>query len=424
MRKSIATAAAAGIALAGVTALQGGALASPEPRDVAVATMLAAKTSPAVQAIGLDYTGTVMVPQPVPTKAFEELFAKAERHAEAGRLPADQQSQLKWVLRTAAKNVTKYLVPGKTVEKATVSTGSTCTGWWITPDGYMVTGQHCVAQPDAQVRELLADAVLPKAIKGNQQSFLKQMSKFAQPDDAMAQLAENLFTSYHHKNVRLTGVKREHRVAMQDADGAITIRNLNLVAEGSRWPGEDFALLKMEEASGLPTLSLGNDDDVRVGDHLYISGFPGITMLDPGLDPRSKFYPSLTDGAYNVKRTSTMGVPYLQVQAPAYGGNSGGPVFGEDGKVVGMLIAGPQLDGGTAETASYVLPVSIIRKKLAAAGARPVLAETSQIYDSALEDFFAGRYETALDKFHQVQELYPAHPYVGGFIADAKKALR
>ncbi|MFE3453030.1 serine protease [Nonomuraea sp. NPDC059194] len=424
MRKSAA--AAAGIAaLAALTAVQGVALAEPRPKDVAVGTRLAAKTNPAVQLIDQSYTATVVIREPVPTKAFRALFAKAERLAKAGRIPADHQSRADWVLRTAAKNVKKYLAPGKAVRKVATVAGGNCTGWWVTSDGYMVTASHCVGAANAELRQLFVSQALSTTVKNDVRDFTRFASRFAQPDEEMAGLAEKLFVAHHLRVMRLIDLKKPLSVVLHDGQGTITLGSLELVAKGSNFPGEDFALLKMAGARGLPTVSLGRDDDVRVGDSLYISGFPGITVANPNLDARSKLFPSVTEGAYNVKRRTVEGVPYLQAQAPAYHGSSGGPVFGSDGRVIGMLIAGNvKFDGGFTENASFVLPVGIIKRRLAVASVKPVTSATSRIYGSGLEDYFARRYGAALKKFRLVRELYPAHPYVGGFIEDTKKALR
>ncbi|MEU4701341.1 serine protease [Nonomuraea dietziae] len=423
MRSRRVPATAIAMALSAATLAQGIAHADPRPRDIAVGTRLAARTNPAVQLIGMSYSGTVMVPSPVPTAAFTALFAKAEKHAKAGRIPADHQSQVKWVLRTASRNVGKYLVPGKPARKAATEVSSICTGWWITPDGYMVSGAHCVATDNTLLRQRFAELALPKVIEVDVRGFLKSVAGFAQPDDGMAKLARTLFTAYDLKAMRVTGVRKRLAVKMHDGKGRISVRALGLVAKGSDYPGVDFALLRMKGARNLPTLSLGRDGDVRVGDYLYISGFPGITVFNATLDERSRMYPSLTEGAYNVKRTTVSGVPYLQAQAPSYGGNSGGPVFSKEGKVVGTLVAGArQVDGADTENASFVLPVGVIRKRLAAAGVAPVMSETSKVYDAALDDYFAGRNSRALERFLRVRELYPAHPYVGAFITELKSS--
>ncbi|GIH92694.1 serine protease [Planobispora siamensis] len=424
---------AAGLAVTGVVIspglVAGEALAAgAPPGDVAVGTRLAAESDPAVQLIALDYTATVVVPRAGPRRTFAALQAQAERHAKAKRIPGDRQSQMKWVLRKAAADVDRYLRPAGDDRRVRSGYGGFCTGWWITSDGYMVTGSHCVGSPKAALRQGFAGKALPKIGDGDVRTFLKEISQVAQADDELIRLTRNMFDRFNVKHMRVTGLKRYISLVSPLPGGGMDrtakIRPLKLVARGRDYPGEDFALLKLAGARNLPTVPLGRDTDVRVGDTLYINGFPGLITSSTVFDLRSKLYPALTEGAYNAKRTTVWNVPYIQAQAPSYKGNSGGPVFSREGKVVGMLIAGsPEPDGGVTENHSFILPVNIVRKRLAAAGVTARQSLTSRVYDSALDDFFAHRYRAALPKFRKVHALYPAHPYVAGYIADSRKAI-
>ncbi|WP_345567410.1 serine protease [Nonomuraea rosea] len=424
-------AAMTGAILTVATLAQGNALADgakqvSKPEDVAVGTRLAARSDPAVVLIELRYTGTVLVPVPSRTRAFDALTARARKHAKAGRIPSDQQSQIKWILRTASANVSRYLKPAKqSIKLKNQSVGGHCTGWWITPNGYMVTGSHCVGFANSLLRQRFGAGVLPVINAQEVKNYLKSIVGVAQPDDEMVRLAGTLFGGFNTKNMRVTGVRRGIGVVRalpgggRDATSKVT--PLRLVARGLDYPGEDFALLKLNGARNLPTVPLGSDADVQVGDELYINGFPGVITTSPAFNPKSKMYPALTQGAFNARRTTISGVPYIQAQAPSYGGNSGGPVFDKRGRVIGTLIAGTGDDA--QENQSYILPVGIIKKHLAAAGVKPVQSRTSLLYGAALDDFFARRYRAALPKFRQVRALYPAHPYVAGYLRDTRAAI-
>ncbi|WP_188188101.1 trypsin-like peptidase domain-containing protein [Nonomuraea sp. SYSU D8015] len=420
-----------GAVLAGVTVAQGNASAevstqASKPGDVAIGTRLAAQTDPAVVLIELKYTGTVVVPLPDTTKAFDGLTAKARKHAKAGRIPADRQSQMKWILRTAASDVGRYLKPRKEkVGFKDQARGYYCTGWWITPNGHMVTGAHCVDRPKSLVRAALGETALTTLNAEQVKAYLESVADVAQADDEMVKLTGALFSRFNAKHMRLTGLRRDIGLVRAlpggGMDATSKVTPLRLLAKGLDYPGEDFALLKMNGAGNLPTVPLGNDTDVQVGDQLYVNGFPGVITNSPAFNPKSKLYPALTQGAFNARRTTIAGVPYIQAQAPSYGGNSGGPVFDERGKVIGTLIAGTGDDA--QENQSYILPVGVIKKHLVAAGVRPVQSRTSLVYNAALDDFFAKRYRAALPKFRQVRELYPAHPYVAAYIRDTRKAI-
>lgn len=397
-----------------------GALA--DSHDVATGTWLAARTDPSVQMIGLDYAGKVVVPQARPNKAFLGLVAQAKRHARLGHIPADAQSQLKWVLRAASAKPGRYLTASGLNRTVPTDTLSLCTGWWLTPDGYMVTGAHCVTAQPQELRANFAGKALPKINQADVASLLKTV----QPDTELVDLAGGMIAKFNADHMRITGLTKAISIVTVTTKGKPHLTPLTLVAKGAQYPGEDFALLKLRGARNIPTVPLGQDKDVRIGDTLYISGFPGLITNSPVFDFRSKLNPTLTEGAYNAQRTTVLGVPYLQSQAPSYHGNSGGPVFDKDGRVIGMLIA-ISVDQQTlaeAENHSFILPVSIIRKRLAAAGVKPAQSLTTQVYNSALDDYFAGRYRSALVKFRRVQALYPAHQYVSGFIADTLKHLK
>ncbi|MFC4535745.1 trypsin-like peptidase domain-containing protein [Sphaerisporangium dianthi] len=422
----------AGAVLAGAAAMPGVAVASPAEaaREVATGTRLAARTDPAVQLIQTDHTATVTVPSPRAKKAFGALFDAAARHAKAGRIPADHQSQVKWVLRTAASHVDRYLASAAPARTAKVDRPGLCTGWWVTPDGYMVTGAHCVGTTRTALRRFYGAQVLPAITAADTKSFLKAIRKSAQPDDELVRLAKTMFGRFNADKMRVTGIHRSIKVISPLPGGGMDktakVTPIRLIAKGRDYPGEDFAVLKMGGARNLPTVPLGRDSDVRVGDPLYINGFPGLVTTNTAVfDLRSRLYPALTEGAYNARRTTVLGVPYIQAQAPSYHGNSGGPVFDKEGKVIGTLIAGSvdPATGETAENHSFILPVGIVRKRLAAAGVVPSASRTTLLYDAALADFFAGRYKMALPRFRQVRKLFPAHPYVASYITEAGRAI-
>ena len=72
-----------------------------------------------------------------------------------------------------------------------------------------------------------------------------------------------------------------------------------------------------------PTLALGDDRALEVGDQIYVMGNP------LGLDG------TFSDGLVSAKRTAE-GTSYIQISAPISPGSSGGPVLNDRGEVIGI----------------------------------------------------------------------------------------
>ncbi len=88
----------------------------------------------------------------------------------------------------------------------------------------------------------------------------------------------------------------------------------------------DIALLKVQ-ATGLPTVTIGSPNELKVGEWVLAIGSPF------GFDQ------SVTAGIVSAKGRSLPGgnyVPFIQTDVAINPGNSGGPLFNMDGKVVGI----------------------------------------------------------------------------------------
>jgi len=91
-------------------------------------------------------------------------------------------------------------------------------------------------------------------------------------------------------------------------------------------PLSDIALLKID-ASGLPTLKLGDSDTLQPGEWVVAIGSP------------FNFDQSVTAGIVSAKGRSTnqqQYVPFIQTDVAINRGNSGGPLLNMDGEVVGI----------------------------------------------------------------------------------------
>ena len=116
-------------------------------------------------------------------------------------------------------------------------------------------------------------------------------------------------------------------------------------------PRTDIAVLKINAAKPLPFIQLGNSRDVKPGEWVVAMGNPF------GLGG------SVTAGIVSAVSRDIGSGPYdqfIQVDAPINQGNSGGPLFTQDGKVIGMNTAIFSPTGGSVGI-GFAIPSDMIR---------------------------------------------------------------
>jgi len=121
---------------------------------------------------------------------------------------------------------------------------------------------------------------------------------------------------------------------------------------------KDFAILRVA-GFDLPTVPLGNADDLSIGQRVIVIGAP-INAALAG---------TVSDGLLAADRMIE-GTRTLQISAPTSPGNSGGPVLTEQGEVSGLVVSGIQAEG--AENLNFALPINYVRGQLALAPTRPL----------------------------------------------------
>ena len=119
----------------------------------------------------------------------------------------------------------------------------------------------------------------------------------------------------------------------------------------------DIAVLKIK-ANGLPAVSVGDSDSLKVGEEVVAIG-----------NPLGELTFTMTNGILSAldREINTDGVPQtmLQTNAAINSGNSGGPLFDMDGNVIGVTTAkysGSTLSGTTIEGLGFAIPINIAMK--------------------------------------------------------------
>jgi len=116
-------------------------------------------------------------------------------------------------------------------------------------------------------------------------------------------------------------------------------------------PATDIALISIKADAPLPFVTFGSSEAMRVGDEVVAVGNPfGLSS-------------TVTSGIISAKSRDIHAGPYdefIQTDAAINRGNSGGPLFNNDGDVVGMNTAILSPDGGSVGI-GFAVPSDVVR---------------------------------------------------------------
>ncbi|HEY9381400.1 MAG TPA: serine protease [Burkholderiales bacterium] len=208
--------------------------------------------------------------------------------------------------------------------------------------GCVISGMAC-AQPSAA--ELVIARIKPSIVAvGTYQASRTPPFQFRGTGFAVAD-GRTIVTNAHVLSAKINREKLEKLViALPSSNGNIEIKTARASTAD---PSHDLALLRIDEA--LPALTVGDAKDVREGHALLFTGFPIGNAL--GLYPAthramiSAITPiaiPLPNGnhlsADVVRRLSREPFSVFQLDATAYPGNSGSPLYDpETGEVQGVI---------------------------------------------------------------------------------------
>jgi S1-C subfamily serine protease len=126
---------------------------------------------------------------------------------------------------------------------------------------------------------------------------------------------------------------------------------------------KDVALLKINGASGLPTVTFGNSGKAVVGDAVVAIGnalglAAGTPTVTQGIV--SALGRSVTAGGAGTETETLQNM--IQTDAAINPGNSGGPLIDTSGQVIGMntAVAGTSSDGTSSQNIGFAIPAASV----------------------------------------------------------------
>jgi S1-C subfamily serine protease/ribosomal protein L40E len=298
-----------------------------------------------------------------------------------------------------------FVLDDLTNEWTHVSFETQCSGFVADPDGYVVTAGHCLDP------ELAGDSAIQLRAK---QLYQQNQDFFEEKGISLAQLI-----AYAKKNWQVEGrddgstlvPKAEVIVPSGDnSDDPVTYQAEVVDVDATN----DVGLLHID-ATGLPALSLADEDDIEIGESIFAVGFPGLrdSVTDPSLRPTFKSGSISDTGA-----TRDQGdVPIYETSAPMSQGMSGGPTVNAEGEVVGINSFGTNLNNDF----NWIAPSHLVEDMLEANDVDGALGQTDVLYRQALAAFYSDDFRTAAAKLQAVLAEVPEHPIALALVEEARE---
>ena len=133
-------------------------------------------------------------------------------------------------------------------------------------------------------------------------------------------------------------------------------------------PGQDLALVQIDDANGLPTVQLGDSNTARVGDDVLAIGNAlalagGLTVTQGIVSSKNRSLTATSEITGKSENLSGL----IQTDAAINSGNSGGPLVDSSGQVIGMNTAVAESTRGNApaQGIGFAIAIDTIKPLLA-----------------------------------------------------------
>ena len=393
----------------------------------------------AVQNYGVNRPGVVMVrtvfsadvyvnKMQLDSRHFNRLVDSIHRIDSSGIIYSPEQ-KLDIVLKEINSRPNRFFKASLDYIKEQEEITSSGTGFLVTTDGYVATNCHLIDRDNAFIRRQFFLSAFQQITEANISALENAWAtRFSEQQKS---ILYNTYASVYARlfSMQLFDLKKviyiEYSVDDEKGNTSSIKKSAQVIIKGQPMPGKDIAILKMDGDSVLPTLKIATDELPKVGEQLFVYGFPGPVTNNNYVATESAIEPTLTTGIVSAIKKSVAGWPLIQMDANINRGSSGGPVCDEKGEVVGLTTFGSiENSGGLAAGLNFAIPVSILQEYLDSAGVVANTSETSKLFGDAVVFYDRSNYRDALNKFKQVYELNKHFPGLAFYIRDSEKRLR
>jgi len=388
---------------------------------------IAERNKPGTVMIMATFKGTVSVVEPV----FDETALATLAQQVKDQLVQENRftTDLFWntYIKSFCAGIDKYMMKGTKTLNKNLNTTMVGSGFIVTPDGYVITNAHVVDENDETTKQNFVQQAFQEILDEDAKALEKSMGRKLSEDEAKSLTDANSW--YFSQSMEVGNIRKEFSILMgiSGDKGKIIPMKIpaKLVTQGAAIPGKDVAILKLTGKHIYPTIRMGDDKDLRVGEQIYVLGYPAVATFHPLISEESISEASLTRGLVSAKKNMKDGWEVLQTDASITHGNSGGPVMNEYGEVIGLATFGSIDYQRQAEVQgmNFIVPSTIVYEYIDKARIDPEMSEISLVYEEALDLYDKGRYKKALEKFDEVKEMNPSFPFIDKNIRETERNI-
>jgi rhodanese-related sulfurtransferase len=294
----------------------------------------------------------------------------------------------------------------------------TGTGWFVDGRGWLITNAH-VVEPAYRLPPWVSHELKKTAIdqgcvepalraRGLMRGENPSVEEKIRRDASDRALPSAKLTPKPQLLVQLSnGVKLNAEVKKFSAPPL-----LDATGQPAKDYGRDLALLRVPDGT-YPALAISSRDP-KIGDAVHILGFPGVVLSHELLNQSASIDASVTNGAVSGIKMDAIGQDLVQTDAPASHGNSGGPAVGDDSTVLGVLsFVSLSAQGAVVQGFNFLIPAKDVLKFLQDSEVKkPGQSRFNEAWHAGLLNFRNERYDAALARFKEANDLQPKLPDV------------
>ena len=385
-----------------------------------------ARNRPGVVMVRTNFSATMYVKQVViDNKIFNALLDSIDGIANYST-PLTSEQKLDIVLARFSNRPSRFFRNTADYRRHSQNVNVSGTGFFITEDGIVITNCHVVDESSEKIRNKFILSAFRQVTESNINAL--QAAWSVSFSDEQKELLYNTFAKVYSsiQSILLENFqKRIYVIYSADTAGHQTPTKTaigRLIAKGQPMPGKDVAILKIENRQLLPALRLSQNILPRIGDRVFVFGYPDPVTRNEYLAGESLLEPSLTTGIVSGIRKTTNGWNVVQMDAEINHGNSGGPVCNEEGEVIGIATFGSieYNTGALAAGMNFSIPVNVVSEFLDSAGIQPQQGKLSKMYSRAMHDYDKGEYRAALKKLIRIQKINSSFPGLSSYMNDCR----